>query len=130
MWQMPTWSLNLPKLSNSRGTWVLDFADAMPNALRKQSSLIVPIPEGGVEPQYPAALRQQGVRGKVVLLAVIGRDGRVGQIRVMQSLNPALDQKAKAAFSRWKFAPALLNDEPIAMSVIVTVPFLYASASH
>ena len=130
MWQLPTWSLNLPKLSNSRGSWVLDFADAMPLALRKQISLIVPIPEDAVEPQYPADLRQKGVRGKVVLLAVIGSNGKVSQIRVKQSLNPVLDQKAKAAFSRWKFAPALLGDKPIAMSVIVTVPFLYAPAPH
>jgi TonB family protein len=129
MWQMPTWSLNMSKLSNSRGTWVLDFADAMPKTLREQSSLIVPIPEGADQPQYPSALRQQGVRGKVVLHAVIGKDGRVSHIRVMQSLNPVLDQKAKAAFSHWKFAPALLNDEPIAMAVIVTVPFLFAAAS-
>ncbi len=129
-WQMPTWSLNLPKLSNSRGTWVLDFADPMPLALREQYSLIVPLPEGAVEPQYPAALRQKGVRGKVVLLAVIGSNGRVSQVRVMQSLNPVLDQKAKAAFSRWKFAPALLNDKPVAMSVIVTVPFRYTPPRH
>jgi TonB family protein len=128
MWQLPTWSLDLPKLSYSRGTWVLDFADAMPSALREQNSLIVPIPEDAVEPQYPADLRQKGVRGKVVLLAVIGRNGKVSQIRVKQSLNPVLDQKAEAAFSHWKFAPALLGDKPIAMSVIVTVPFLYAPA--
>jgi TonB family protein len=130
MWQLPTWSLNLPKLSNSRGTWVLDFADAMPSALREQISLIVPIPEDAAEPQYPADLRQKGVRGKVVLLAVIGTNGKVSQIRVKQSLNPVLDQKAEAAFSHWKFAPALLGDKPIAMSVIVTVPFLYTPAPH
>jgi protein TonB len=129
-WQMSTWALNLPKLSNSRGTWVLDFADPMPVALREQNSLIVPIPERAAEPQYPAALRQKGVRGKVVLLAVIGSDGRVSQIRVTQSLNPVLDQEAKAAFSHWKFEPALLNDKPIAMSVIVTVPFRYTAAPH
>ena len=63
-------------------------------------------------------------------LAVIGSNGKVSQIRVKQSLNPVLDQKAKAAFSRWKFAPALLGDKPVAMSVIVTVPFLYAPAPH
>jgi TonB family protein len=130
MWQLPTWSLDLPKLSNSRGTWVLDFADAMPLALRGQNSLIVPIPEDAVEPQYPADLQQKGVRGKVVLLAVIGSNGKVSQIRVKQSLNPVLDQKAEAAFSHWKFAPALLGDKPIAMSVIVTVPFLYAPATR
>jgi TonB family protein len=130
MWQLPTLPMNLPKLSNSRGTWVLDFADAMPLALRAQNNLIVPIPEGAVEPQYPAALRQKGVRGKVVLHAVIRSNGKVGQIRVIESLNPILDQKAKAAFSHWKFAPALLKDKPIAMSVIVTVPFLYAPEPH
>jgi TonB family protein len=75
-------------------------------------------------------LQQKGVRGKVVLLAVIGSNGKVSQIRVKQSLNPVLDEKAKAAFSRWKFAPALLGDKPIAMSVIVTVPFRYAPAPH
>jgi TonB family protein len=127
-WQMPTLPMNLPKLSNSRGTWVLDFADPMPASLRKQNKLIVPLPERAVEPQFPAALRQKGVHGKVVLLAVIGSNGRVRQVRVTQSLNPVLDKKAKAAFSRWKFAPALLNDKRIAMSVIVTVPFLYTPA--
>jgi TonB family protein len=129
-WSMPTLAMNLPRLSNSRGTWVLDFADPMPSALRKQNKVIVPLPLRAVEPQYPASLRQKGVRGKVVLSAMIESDGKVSQIRVMQSLNPVLDQKAKAAFSRWKFDPGLLNDKPIAMPVIVTVPFQYAPAPH
>jgi protein TonB len=123
MWQMPTLPMNLPKLSNSRGTWVLDFSAPMRLALREQNIFIAPIPESAVEPQYPAAMRQKGVRGKVVLRAEIGSNGRVSHIRVIESLNPVLDQKAKAAFSRWRFSPAVLNDKPTAMPVIVTVPF-------
>ncbi len=127
---MPTLDLNLPKLSNSRGSWVLDFADPMPPALRAQNNVIVPLPVRAVEPQYPAALSQEGVRGRVVLSAVIGNDGSVTEIRVTESLNPVLDHEAAAAFSRWKFEPALLDDKPIAMPVVVTVPFRYAPAPY
>jgi TonB family protein len=124
-WRIHTLLMNMPNLTSSSGSWVLNFADPLPIRLRKDKNLIAPLPVHTVDPEYPPELKQEGVEGKVVLLAVIDRDGTVSKIRVVKSLDPVLDHNAKVAFSEWKFEPALINDQPIDLRVIVTVPFQY-----
>jgi outer membrane biosynthesis protein TonB len=52
----------------------------------------------------------------------------VSQIRVVQSLDPVLDHNASVALSHWKFDPALLHREPVALKVLVSVPFHFSTA--
>jgi TonB family protein len=125
-WRIHTLLMNMPNLTSSNGSWVLNFADPLPVRLKKEKNIIAPLPVHSVDPRYPPDLKQEGIQGTVVLFAVIGRDGSVSKIRVVQSLDPVLDHNAKVAFSEWKFEPALLDNQPIALQVIVTVPFHYS----
>ena len=43
----------------------------------------------------------------VVLYAIIRKDGGVGKVRVIRSLNPALDERAMDALKQWQFKPLL-----------------------
>jgi periplasmic protein TonB len=63
------------------------------------------------------------VQGVVLLLLVVGKDGRPYDIRVGESLGMGLDEKAIAAVGRWRFKPATLNGQPVATQIAVEVDF-------
>jgi periplasmic protein TonB len=75
-----------------------------------------------VPPQYPAIARSARVSGVVILEAVIGEDGTVGDVRVLRSI-PLLDQAAIDAVKQWRFSPTLLNNRAIPVVMTVTVNF-------
>lgn len=58
----------------------------------------------------------------VVLHGIIREDGSVGELKVLQGFLDVVDQAAVAAFSRWKFRPALRSNEPIAVEILVGIP--------
>jgi len=56
--------------------------------------------------EYPAAAREQGIEGQLVLRAHIGADGKVGEVEIVRSAGPLIDEPAVAALKRWTFTPA------------------------
>ena len=75
------------------------------------------------EPSFSDEARKAKMQGVVVLLLVVGNDGRTYNIRVGQSLGMGLDEKAIEAVSRWRFKPATLNGQPVATQIAVEVDF-------
>ena len=63
--------------------------------------------------------------GKVLLDAVIGKDGSVEQLRVVSG--PAeLQQSALDAVKQWKYKPFLLNGDPIEVKTNITIVYTLA----
>jgi len=58
----------------------------------------------------------------IVLKGVIKEDGTVDDLKIYQSIVPAMDDAARQAFSRWKFKPALRDGKPVAVDILVGVP--------
>jgi periplasmic protein TonB len=75
------------------------------------------------EPSFSDEAGKAKMQGVVVLLLVVGKDGRTYNIRVGQSLGMGLDEKAIEAVSRWRFKPATLNGQPVATQIAVEVDF-------
>jgi len=77
-----------------------------------------------VLPSYPSAARARNVEGRVVLRAVVDRDGRVEEsITVMESVSP-LDGAAIDALRRWRFEPGRDHDgHPVRVLIDVPVRF-------
>ena len=75
------------------------------------------------EPSFSDEARKSKTQGMVMLLLVVGRDGRPYDIRVGQSLGMGLDEKAMEAVKRWRFRPATLNGQPVATRIAVQVDF-------
>jgi TonB family protein len=117
--------MNMPNLTSATGSWVLNFAELPGEKIPLNGAIAAPLPIRKVDPEYPPELIQQGVQGEVVLYGVIGRDGTVSQIRVVESLDPVLDHNAVVAFGKWKFLPALADNVPIDLEVLVHIPFRY-----
>jgi protein TonB len=82
----------------------------------------LPAPVSRVSPEYPALAREAGVSGLVVAHLLVGRDGRVLDVRIDERHSILmLDEAAVRAARQWVFKPALANNKPVA--VWVAVPF-------
>ena len=76
-----------------------------------------------VLPEYPIAAKQLGIQGTVVLLATIGKDGRVEHVQLVKG-HPLLVRPAMIAVEQWEYRPYLLNQEPIVVQSTITVNFV------
>jgi protein TonB len=76
-----------------------------------------------VTPDYPDLARQSSMEGQVVVQALVGKDGRVKDTRIVKS-NPVFDQAAEKAVKQYVFKPALSNNKPVAVWVAVPIRFV------
>lgn len=74
------------------------------------------------EPEYPQLAREAQVEGVVKLLVLVGKDGKVKNIKVEQSIQ-MLDESAKAAAMAASFKPALWQKKPVAVWVSIPIRF-------
>lgn len=88
-------------------------------------SVPVRIEATAVQPEYPELARQAKVQGKVILQAVIFKDGSVGDIQVLQTPGEKLgfDEAAIAAVRQWKYKPALQNGRPVDVIFTIVIDF-------
>jgi len=114
-------TLNMPNLNSSTGSWVMRFAEL--GGGRKEGDLLAPLPTEKPDPGYPLELMRANVHGVVTLYAVIHSDGKVSDIRVLNSPDDRLDSYAAKALAGWKFAPAERAGKPVALEAVVEIPF-------
>lgn len=75
------------------------------------------------DPLYPEEARQARVQGVVILQTIIDTLGKVTHIKVLKGLPEGLTEAAVEAVGQWKFNPATLNGEPVAVYYMVTISF-------
>lgn len=90
--------------------------------VRVGGAITAPALVSRVAPEYPNIAVNAHVQGVVVLEAVVGRDGRVEEVKVLRSI-PLLDAAAIAAVRQWRYSPLLLNGQPQRFVLTVTVSF-------
>jgi periplasmic protein TonB len=79
--------------------------------------------ENNEPPEYPEAARTTGQEARVVLKIVVEKNGSVGKIQVLKGEEPFVSA-AIAAVKTWKFTPARLDGQPIA--VYQTIPLKFS----
>ncbi len=75
-----------------------------------------------VKPGYPLLARQMKVQGSVILQALIGRDGRIQDLRVISG-PPILATAAEEAVKQWHFKPHYLGSDAVETQAKITVNF-------
>jgi periplasmic protein TonB len=75
-----------------------------------------------VEPAYPALAVAARLTATVVLEAEVDPSGRVARVSVERG-HPLFDDAAIEAVRQWRYQPLLLNGEPTAFILTVTVRF-------
>ncbi len=91
-------------------------------ALRVGGDIKAPKKIKDVRPVYPPIARQAGVAGVVIIETKIGADGFIEDARVLKSI-PLLDEAALDAVKQWQFEPTLVNGQPTAVFMTVTISF-------
>jgi len=80
-----------------------------------------------VAPQYPPEAGRARIEGTVVLMAVIGRDGTVKDVRIESGL-PILAQAAIDAVRQWRYKPYMIEGEPVEVDSRITINFTLAAS--
>ncbi|MEK7754212.1 MAG: TonB family protein, partial [Acidobacteriota bacterium] len=73
-------------------------------------------------PVYPPLARAARVQGTVRLEGILGKDGRVRELRVISG-HPLLAQAALEAVRQWIYRPTLLNGEAVEVVAPIDVNF-------
>ena len=74
--------------------------------------------------KYPEKAVAEGVQGRVMVDFVIGKDGKVTDVRILKGLSPEIDAeviKVVSASPKWK--PGKLNGEKVRASLTIPVEF-------
>lgn len=75
-----------------------------------------------VAPRYPPEAQLAKITGIIVLEAVIDRQGKVKDLRVVRSV-PELDEAAMTAVSQWEYTPTLVAGVPVEVIMTVNLTF-------
>lgn len=123
------YSMFLPMPGKS---WVLQYSDAEKSAPKPapgSHTRAVQIEQGLVRPEPLARfdfervpVPEEKADKLIVLQGVIQADGSVGDLKLYRGVQPDMDRAALAAFSRWKFKPALRANQPVAVQILVGIP--------
>jgi protein TonB len=65
-----------------------------------------------VAPEYPAFAKQLKISGLVNLEALVGEDGTVEKVSVVDG-NPVLTKAGAEALMKWKFKPSTADGKPV-----------------
>jgi len=96
-------------------------------SLRAAHSVRMGYIERRVDPVYPAPALAQRIQGTVQLRATIGPNGTVAGISVLSG-PPPLVAAAENAVRTWRYAPTLLDGQPVQTEARVTITFSLAKS--
>jgi TonB family protein len=116
-------AVQMPNVTSYSGSWLIWFAERDIAPGGPAADVEPPQPIRKVDPRYISSAINERVEGKVRLWAVIGKDGRVGSVTVLQHLDERLDQSAQEALAKWIFQPARYDGVPVEVDAVFEVPF-------
>ena len=114
--------LNMPNLTSASGSWIIRFAELKESD--NKTPIAAPVATSKYDPAYPADALRDNVEGIVKLYAIIHADGSVGGVKLLNGVDPRLDEAAERALSRWQFRPGTKNGDPIDLEAVVLIPFV------
>ena len=108
--------------------WVRRFPPPIPpaaGAVPVGGDVLPPRLVRDVKPSYTANAMRAKIQGEVLLQAVVQPDGRVGDVRILRSLDPkhGLDDQAVRTVRQWEFQPGTRQGEPVPVAVTVAIAF-------
>lgn len=95
---------------------------APPDRVRVSSGISQGLLLKKVTPKYPDAARQAGIQGRVVLGAMIDKNGDIESLTLISG-DPVLTDAALEAVRQWKYKPYLLQGQPVRVETQTLVNF-------
>ena len=97
--------------------------EADPAPIFVEGDVQKPVKTYAPAPHYTQEAKEAGIQGAVLLQAVIGKQGGVEQVEVLQELSHGLTEAAADTIRTWKFEPATLDGEPVSVYFNLTINF-------
>lgn len=78
-----------------------------------------------VKPSYTAEAMRAKIQGTAIVECIVLPNGSVGDAQIVKSLDSSfgLDQEALRAARQWKFIPAMLKGQPVAILITIELQF-------
>jgi TonB family protein len=115
-------AIQMPNLTSYSGSWLMWYSDRTQREVGL-APVAPPVAHRKVDPKYIAAAASERIEGKVQLACVIGTDGIVSNVELLRGLDDRLNQSAEEALAKWEFKPATRKGVPLAVDVVVEIPF-------
>ncbi len=111
---LPMPNINVP-LAIDGVPYLGDYLKSSPSAMPASSGIATNVvPTARIEPVYPPRALRAGIEGMVTVEFTITADGSVANIEVVKGEPPGIfDRAVIQAVSRWKFAPEIVNGQPV-----------------
>jgi protein TonB len=90
--------------------------------IRITEEVTPPEPISQPKPEYPAALKAQGIEGVVMVRLVISETGAVTDAKVLKGPNE-FHAACLGVVKSWRYKPAILDGKPVSVVKIVRIPF-------
>ena len=90
-----------------------------------EAGITLPKPIHEERPQYTKEAMAAGIEGPVLLTLVVQKDGTVGQVTIVRSLDKVygLDESAITAARLWRFEPGQKDGRAVAVEVTLELTF-------
>jgi len=83
-----------------------------------------PVPRSTPIPVYPERAKQRSIEGRVLASVLVGTDGRVKNLAILESAPAGVfDAAVEAALKNWIFEPAKYKGQPVQTWVNIPFPF-------
>jgi protein TonB len=110
------------------GGVISDMPAPPPPVVRVGGNIKAPKTLHRVPPVYPILAKNAHITGIVIVEAQVDDHGIVREVRVLKSA-PLLDEAAVEAVKQWRYQPLLLNGQPSAFLLVITVNFNLSGAA-
>lgn len=98
------------------------ITEALPLRVTVASSVMQSLITYRTVPVYPEAAQQKDIEGTVLLDTIVGKDGRVLDLRPVSG-PPELAAAATEAVKNWRFSPFTLNGDAVEVETTIEVEF-------
>jgi Gram-negative bacterial TonB protein C-terminal len=105
-------------------SWTFQYALLDATAVGKEQGVAPPYPIAKQIPKLPRDLVLKYLQDQVLVYAVLETDGVLHGLEVKKSPHPLFNRPILIALEKWRFRPAQLNGQPVAIKVLVGVPVL------
>lgn len=83
-----------------------------------------PSPRNRVIPVYPERAKQRDLEGNVLVSVLVGVDGQVKSVKILEANPPGVfDEAVATAVRQWTFGPATYRGNPVESWVNIPFPF-------
>ena len=104
-----------------KNNMVYDVVEVMPQFPGGQIAMLKYIMENI---KYPKQIMEEGIQGRVTVSFIVEKDGRVSNVRLLRSVQSALDKEAiRVVKSMPKWTPGKQNGKPVRVRFNLPVMF-------